>query len=278
MNFNKIIYSFERNGIIGAINIIFGKLGIKYRIKSAIDSRIYWLGRQIKKITLNIVQAGPYKGMKLSDDMFWNDKDISSKLIGCYETEVQHEIESLQKIDNKKYLINLGGGEGFHAIGVLKSGLFNKTIVFEKEDVGQKIIKKNALLNNLENNIFIEGNSTKSFLATDVLSKTNLEECFFLIDIEGDEFEILDDDNLIKMSKSNMILEFHENQDINNKSKNEKFINLLKKHFKIKFITTGSRDLSNFKFLEKFEDIDRWLLVSENRPVLMSWIVCVPIK
>ena len=278
MNFNKVIYSFERNGIIGAINVIFGKLGIKYRIKNAIDSRIYWLGKQIKKITLNTVQSGPYKGMKLSNDVFWNEKDISSKLIGCYEKEVQEEIEIMQKIYNKKYLINLGGGEGYHAIGALKSDLFKKIIVFEKEDVGQKIIKKNASLNNLENNIIVEGNSTKSFLSTNVLSKINLEECSFLIDIEGDEFEILDEDNLTKMSKSNMILEFHENQDHNYENINEKFINLLKKHFKIKFITTSSRDLSKFKFLEKFEDIDRWLLVSENRPVLMSWIICVPLK
>ena len=278
MNFNKIVYSFERNGVIGAINVIFGKLGIKYRIKSAIDSRIYWLGNQIKKITLNTVQAGSYKGMILSDDIFWNDKDISSKLIGCYEKEVQHEMESLQKINKKKYLINLGGGEGFHAIGALKSDLFNKTIVFEKEEVGKKIIKKNALLNNLENKVFIEGNSTKSFLDTNALSKINLAECFFLIDIEGDEFEILDDENLMKMSKSNMILEFHEYQDLNDKSKNEKLISLLKKYFKIKTITTGSRDLSDFKFLKNFEDIDRWLIVSENRPVLMSWIVCVPLN
>lgn len=278
MNFNKVIYSFERNGIIGAINVILGKLGIKYRIKSAIDSRIYWLGKQIKKITLSTVQSGLYKDMKLSDDVFWNDKDISSKLIGCYEQEVQEEIEIMQKIYNKKYLINLGGGEGYHAVGAVKSGFFNKTIVFEKEDVGQKIIKKNAALNNLENNIIVEGNSTKSFLANNSLSKINLEECFFLIDIEGDEFEILDDDNLIKMSKSNMILEFHENQDLNHENKNEKFISLLKKYFKIRFLTTSSRDLSNFKFLQKFEDIDRWLLVSENRPVLMSWIICIPLK
>ena len=278
MNFNKVIYSFERNGIIGAINVILGKLGIKYRIKSAIDSRIYWLGKQIKKITLSTVQSGLYKDMKLSDDVFWNDKDISSKLIGCYEQEVQEQIEIMQKIYNKNYLINLGGGEGYHAVGAVKSGFFNKTIVFEKEDVGQKIIKKNAALNNLENNIIVEGNSTKSFLANNSLSKINLEECFFLIDIEGDEFEILDDDNLIKMSKSNMILEFHENQDLNHENKNEKFISLLKKYFKIRFLTTSSRDLSNFKFLQKFEDIDRWLLVSENRPVLMSWIICIPLK
>ena len=276
MNFKKIVYSFERNGVIGAINVIFGKLGIKYRIKNAIDSRILWLGNQIKKVTLNTVQTGPYKGMILSDDVFWNDKDISSKLLGYYEKEVQHEMESLQKNNNKKYLINLGGGEGFHAIGAVKSRLFDKTIVFEKEEVGKKIIKKNALLNNLESKIFIEGNSTKYFLDTKSLLEINLEECCFLIDIEGDEFEILNDTNLMKMSKSNMILEFHEHQDLNNKIKNEKLTNLLKKYFKIKTITTGARDLSDFKFLKNFEDIDRWLIVSENRPVLMSWIVCVP--
>ena len=29
-------------------------------------------------------------------------------------------------------------------------------------------------------------------------------------------------------------------------------------------------------FLEDFNDIDRWLLVSENRPTMMKWAVCSP--
>ena len=48
--------------------------------------------------------------------------------------------------------------------------------------------------------------------------------------------------------------------------------NNAKPFFKISTLTTASRDLSKFPELFDYEDSDRWLIASEGRPKLMSWL------
>ena len=42
-------------------------------------------------------------------------------------------------------------------------------------------------------------------------------------------------------------------------------------------LVTGARDLSQFRELRMMSDTDRWLLCSEGRPRLMSWLRFDPI-
>ena len=74
-----------------------------------------------------------------------------------------------------------------------------------------------------------------------------------------------------ELKNSRLIIELH----FDNKNQNNLLITL-KKYFRVELITTTKRDLSGFNFLEDFNDIDRWLLVSENRPTMMKWAVCSP--
>ena len=62
------------------------------------------------------------------------------------------------------------------------------------------------------------------------------------------------------------------------KSQNEEFLEKLKQNFKITFIITGNRKFSNFKILDKFNDDEKWLSMSESRPATMNWIICEPLK
>ncbi len=45
-----------------------------------------------------------------------------------------------------------------------------------------------------------------------------------------------------------------------------------KNFHKVSTITTSSRDLSRFPELRNYEDSDRWLIASEGRPRLMTWL------
>ena len=45
-----------------------------------------------------------------------------------------------------------------------------------------------------------------------------------------------------------------------------------KPFFKISTLATTSRDLSKFSELFDYEDSDRWLIASEGRPKLMTWL------
>ena len=71
MNYKKFSFAYSRNGITGLLNVLFGKLGLKFRIKSALDLRIKWIGDYIKKSTNNIVYSGLYKGMKIDESDDW---------------------------------------------------------------------------------------------------------------------------------------------------------------------------------------------------------------
>ena len=91
------------------------------------------------------------------------------------------------------------------------------------------------------------------------------------MDIEGDEYKIFSLENIKKLNKSKLIIELH--FDGNYQSI---LLDNLKKYFNLEILTTTSRDFSKFDFLNNLNDVDRWILASENRPNLMKWVVCVP--
>ena len=44
----------------------------------------------------------------------------------------------------------------------------------------------------------------------------------------------------------------------------------------MKSLTTGKRDLSKYKILDEIHDNEKWLVVNEDRPKKMEWLVCIP--
>ena len=270
MNYKKFHFAYARNGITGLLNVLFGKIGLKFRIKSALDLRIKWIGDYIKRSTNNIVYSGLYKGMKINENYFWSQKDISSKLLGVYELEVQNMILKVQNENKKKYLVNLGGGDGYHLVGLLRSNMFEKSIVFETDEFGRKIIDKNLKINNQTHKVKVLGEANQTSLIS-ALEDFNLKDCFFLIDIEGYEYQLLNNNILKKLSESILLIELHKSNE-----ESLKLINSLEEIYNVKRFCTESRDLSKFKFLNTLEDNDRWLSVSEHRQNMMFWIVCEP--
>ena len=132
-------------------------------------------------------------------------------------------------------------------------------------------MKKNSEINNIENQVVILDKADEKFL--DLIKKFNvdLNDSCFLIDIEGSEYNLLNDKILNELKRSKLIIELHLDEENQNK-----LLTRLKNFFNLQILTTSNRDLSKFKFLENFQDIDRWLLVSENRPSMMRWVVCIP--
>ena len=89
MNISKFSHAYKRDGVIGFINVFLGKLGVKYRFQTSIQARVKYLERKLKNLTKNLVQSGPYKNLKISDDVNWSDQDFNAKVLGIYEEEVQ---------------------------------------------------------------------------------------------------------------------------------------------------------------------------------------------
>ncbi len=279
MNLSKFKFALKRDGIIGFLNILIGKLGLKFRFHTALDKRKLWLVDHLFKISNDKVMSGPFKGMKLLKKSSWDKKiyefnpDLSSKIVGCYEQEVQSKIVELQKINKKKYFINFGAGEGYFALGVLYSGFFEQSIAFEITDESRNIMIENSKINKLDNRLSIKYSANSSFLKDILDSGKKLDDIFILSDIEGAEFEIFNDDNLSKLINCNLIIEFHRHPI---DEENKKFREKLNKYFKVSLLSTSNRSFSDISLLKELNDDDRWLIASENRPYLMNWFVCTP--
>tara|TARA_B100000003_G_C10908688_1_gene362277 strand:- start:73 stop:909 length:837 start_codon:yes stop_codon:yes gene_type:complete len=275
MNISKFSYAYSRHGLIGFLNVLIGKIGFKYRFKTPIDKIINYHCCKIEKFANNKILGGFYKNTYLEINKNWSSYDASSKFLGLYELEVQKEIFDIQKnkILNKKYFINLGAGEGFHLVGTIYKKIFNKGIAFEIDENAKKILHKNLIKNKLNKKVEIFDKAENDFLENLETKKIKLKECLFLFDIEGDEFKILNNKNLNKLNKSILIIEIHDFY-----FPPKKFINKLSKKFKLKILTTGNRNLSDFEFLANMHDTEKWLLVNEGRPKKMQWIVCMPKK
>ncbi len=266
----KIIKNIKRYGIISLFNRILKK-NFNFEILDPIQKKRSYLSREIEKITSGKVVNGKYSGAKfINSSNYFLAK--SSQLLGFYELEVQNEIFNLASKFKLKYFINLGAGEGFHSIGCMYKKLFEKCITFEADPKNNKTISENFKINNIEN-FMIMGLAKKNFLE-EIKKKITLEESLFLFDIEGSEFNLLDKDNLELLKKSFLIIELH--HFYSNATNIEKFKENLDYFFKVKYIKTSSRKFSDIEILNKFNDDEKWLMMSESRPETMEWIVCEP--
>jgi len=269
MNYKKFIFAYKRDQIIGVVNVLLGKIGFKFRFKTFIQCRIKLLENELKKISKNIVMEGPYKGMRMPENYMWNEYDYCPKVLGLYEKEVQNKLNSF----NFENFINIGCAEGYHLIGQIFLNKKRKAIGFEVNNSFIKILQKNSLQNNCYSRIKLFEKAKDDFVDILINNKINLEKSCFLIDIEGDEFNILKEENLKKLQQSIMIIQFHPRKI---EEENIIFLNLLKFFFNLDIFQTNERSLSSYKELKDFSDVDRWLMVSEHRPCLMNWIICFP--
>jgi hypothetical protein len=103
------------------------------------------------------------------------------------------------------------------------------------------------------------------------------EKTMILIDIEGQEFKILNFSSITAIKKCHVIIEIHQWID-NFTNEYQKLLKILLKYFRIKFIThsDGLIKINEFQELNSFTDDNRYLICSEHRPSKMRYLYCIP--
>jgi len=276
MNYLKRIYiKYEKDGIWRVISILLKKLNINTTYSSFIHKKKVNLYKKISEITKHKVIDGYYRSLILSKNYNWNkdDIDLSPKLLGCYEEQVQEKIIELKKKYNLKNLVVFGASEGFHALGLMKNRFFSKAYIFEKDEKSRNILIKNSKINKIKKiKIFSDANFS---MIANFLNKKEQKKTLFLIDIEGEEFNILNQKNLPFYKNSHLIIENH--QDFIKKNLNKKiFFKLIYKNFYVSYLYNGNRNPHKFKDLYFLNDDEKYLIVSENRPCTMNWLILSP--
>jgi hypothetical protein len=189
-------------------------------------------------------------------------------LLGIYEEEV---LNSIMTVSNKyDVFIDLGAADGYYSIGSLISQKFRASYSFEISTKGRKVIEKNATVNKVSDKLHIFGEATKDFYKN--VPKKDLNSSVILIDIEGAEFSLLDGEVFSHLKESIIFIELHDWFFKDGEKKIAKLMTDAKPFFNISKLTTTSRDLSKFPELLDYPDSERWLIASEGRAKLMTWL------
>jgi hypothetical protein len=107
-----------------------------------------------------------------------------------------------------------------------------------------------------------------------VLTKINLKETLFIVDIEGGEYNLFSETLLNVIKTSTIILEIHEF--LEPQFEKEEFEKRFLKNFEVKKIFGSSRILPKLDILDKISDNEKWLFVSEGRIQSMEWWIMTP--
>ncbi len=261
----KFIASAKEDGLFKALNK--SALWVVEHA-DAIHRRRITIAKQLDTLYNSTVRYGPFNGLKLTRDHSWCSTDRGSMLLGLYEKEVLESLTNIPKQYNT--FIDVGAADGYYGIGVLINNLFEHSYCYEISERGRQTIKENAILNNVLDMVEIRGIANKQFYSE--IPITIIEKAVLFIDIEGAEFDLVDKATFDAFKKSIIFIELHEWLCKDGQEKRQKLCNDSVATHVATEIRMGARDLSKFAELKTFHDNDRWLICSEGRGQLMTWL------
>jgi hypothetical protein len=128
------------------------------------------------------------------------------KLIGTYEREVAGILEqALAKAP--AHVIDVGGAEGYYAVGVLTRLPNARVTVFEMAETGRSAIAELASMNGVLDRLEIRGRCTPSELDS-CLAQTGAS--FVIVDVEGYETELLNPATCPHITQADLLVEVHD--------------------------------------------------------------------
>ena len=88
-----------------------------------------------------------------------------------------------------------------------------------------------------------------------------MRQSLFLIDIEGEEFKMLNEENISMLKESILVIENH--SFLSKKEDVKRFFELIKKYYNLEILNNGSRNPYNIKEIDDFDDDENKLLISK---------------
>lgn len=230
------------------------------------------LSRQVGRLLDYTVRYGPFKGVRILPESWWG-ADTAATLLGLYEKEV---LESLQSVPSThRTFVELGAANGYYGVGTTASGLFERAYCFERSLPGRRLIQANARLNGVSEKVCVLPTAGADFIR--FVPRDLRRQSVILVDIEGAEFDLLDDATLRQLAGCVILIELHEWFFPDGDERLARLEAAARRHFCVSRLTTASRDLSGFPELDLMNDDDRWLICSEGRGRRMTWLRLDPL-
>lgn len=243
----------------------------------AIQMRRAYNGRRLWEATGGIVQHGLLKGYFLGERATWRPEDNGTKLLGLYEQEVCDLIGRVK--GSRKTLVDLGAADGLYGVGLVATNHFERSYCYEVVADSRENLRQLAGQAGVGDRVHIFGEATSDFPAELAAAGVQFSDAVVLCDIEGYEFQVLTRECLAQLKDAHVIVEEH-NFCISNgwgPKLLRELIERASEFFNVYEIKAGARDLSNIPLVaDHWTDNDRWLLCSEGRAKLMSWLYFEP--
>ena len=231
------------------------------------------LGERLLRTTGAKVLYGHFKGMKLVSTS-WSARDVGSIILGEYERNVLDCI--VTSPEKFSVFVDVGAADGIYAVGLAVNGRFKSIFCFESSEASQTSIQLNANANQVESSITILGTAELNFLTVlSVDHEVDLSKAIFLIDIEGGEYDLLSQDNLIMLKHSMVMVEIHDVVE-DFRAKYESLLARASNYFTLTTISNFAKSNLDFAELSTWPDEDRQIIFSEGRRNQMSWLVLTP--
>ena len=156
-----------------------------------------------KKLFFYRILGGPFKGLLYIKESFCSG--YFPKIFGTYELEIVKYI--LLGCKDADYVIDIGAAEGYYAVGLLFNNPKLRCIAFECDKVARHLLDSLAILNNVADRLICFDKADCVSLQT-VLSQNG--RGFFVVDIEGGEFELIDPVKVPGLKTIEFIVEIHD--------------------------------------------------------------------
>ena len=267
--FKKIYKIIIRDGFRYTIIRIFARiLGQNLEIQRVKDKVLNML---LEKHDYRVAY-GPFKGMHLNYDTWWSKNDLITQTLGIYEL---HIISKIIELSNRgvNQLIDVGAADGYFCIGMTYANIYKKAYAFEIQEEGRNNIFKSAEKNKCSNRVHIFGEAAYADIQNAISAKG---PSTVLIDIEGDEYEFLDNRMLNILKNEFIICELHPWLVQSGEMKEEELFLRASDLFKIDFITRDSYNPNSFEELSELSDEERLIAVGEGRDKNMRWLLLSP--
>lgn len=231
------------------------------------------MSRRLYEASDGRVKYGPFAGMALGALSHLSQGPLALKLFGLYEREV---VEVLTGLSGVETLVNCGAGDGYFSIGLVRAGVVMRSICFELDEKGRKVIAENAARNGVADRITILGAADRSLPAVLAREGVDPARTVVLCDIEGAEFSVLSAQLIAALAQSLFVVELHTFA----VDRGEQALADLEARFApthaVELISAKPRDWSGIPELEALPDNARALVASEGRKILGLWLVARP--
>ena len=216
-----------------------------------------------------VVAAGKFKGLKLTSNTNTSAGVLGLKVLGLYEKEIIDYICSEKKFNT---LINLGAGDGYYPLGLLKANKISKAICFEMSESGRSSISENSNLNGYSEKIDVFGKATNQTVRV-AISKEKKGRTLMICDIEGGEFKYFKDKDIFNIKGCTWIIELHDRVLGLNRKVREDLLACIPTNLNISIVKSKPIDWSHHPTLEELSDNDRALVLSEGRKIIGEWLI-----